>query len=665
MTTVAPYGSWTSSITVESFTARSVTLAQVRIDGPDTYWVEGHPKDGGRNVLLRRDALGQTLEILPMIDGLRLPDVRTRVHEYGGRAYAVLDGMIVFSDGSDGRVYRYDTADSARILRPLTPLDGMRYGDFEIDEIRGIVYAVREEHRDDTVHNTLVSIPLDGSAARFSEGINTIFSGTDFVAAPSLSPDGTKLAWLTWNHPHMPWTQSALNVASLHFGGQLRTTVVLVDRPEVCVYEPRWTLNGDLIHVDDSYGYANLYRTEGFLWHEGEDEDAWASRLRTRPLHPGHRVFSHPHWALGLHSYDNFDNEHLICSWAENQTWHIGTIRLENGLIEEWPTGWWPVGNVASADGRVVFLADSATHTPAVIEVKNGRTSIIRPSSEIEFPPELISAAQIISWPTRDGQKAHGFYYPPTNPLFEAPEGELPPLIVNVHGGPTTAARAGLNIPMQYWTNRGFAVLDVNYRGSTGLGREYREALNGQWGLLDVHDCADGAAYLVEQELVDPQRIAIRGGSAGGFTTLAALATTDVFTAGVSSYGIADLRLLAQETHKFESHYMYRLIGSDDIKEQVWDERSPITHITNVSAPLLLLQGEDDAVVPPSQARAMEQALIDHGCPVAALYFEGEGHGFRRAETIHTAWQSELAFYGKVWDFSTDSAVDLPIANLD
>lgn len=664
MTTVAPYGSWTSPVTVDSFTGRSVTLAQVRIDGPDTYWVEGHPKKGGRNVLLRRNALGQTMEVLPMIDGLRLPDVRTRVHEYGGRAYAVLDGMIVFSDATDDRVYRFDVEDPTAVLRPLTPLDGMRYGDFEIDDTRGIVYAIREEHTNGDVHNSMVSIPLDGSAARYPEAIETIFSGTDFVAAPSLSPDGSKLAWLTWNHPHMPWTQSALHVSGLHFGGQLRNTVTLIDRDETCVYEPRWTLNGDLIHVDDSSGFANLYRTEGFTWSEGEDEDAWVDRLRTRPLHPGHRVFSHPHWSLGLHSFDNFDNEHLICSWAENQTWHVGTVRLENGLIEEWPTGWWPVGNVAAAEGRVVFLADSATHTPAIIEVKNGQTHVIRPSSESEISPDFVSAAQIISWPTRDGKKAHGFYYPPTNPDFQAPEGELPPLIVNVHGGPTTAARAGLRIATQYWTSRGFAVLDANYRGSTGLGREYREALNGQWGVLDVADCADGAQYLIDQELVDPRRIAIRGASAGGFTTLAALATTDVFTAGVSSYGIGDLHLLVEETHKFESHYMYRLVGSTDLSDPVWDERSPIKHIDQVEAPLLLLQGEDDKVVPPSQARTMEAALAEAGRPVAALYFEGEGHGFRKAETIHAAWGSELGFYGKVWGFDTDGGLDVAIANL-
>lgn len=662
---VAPYGEWKSPITGESFTARSVTLSQVRVDGPDTYWVEGHPKEDGRGTLLCRSASGVTAEVLPLIDGVRLPDVRTRVHEYGGRAYAVLDGFVVFSDGFDSRVYRFDSKDPHRTVTPLTTLSKSRFGDFEIDEVRGLVYAVREDHSGvGEPVNTLVAIPLDGSAARDDSAIITVFEGTDFVASPVISPDGTKLAWLSWNQPEMPWTRSALHVGALDFEGRIGVSTVLVDTPDVCVYEPRWTLDGDLIHVDDTTGWANLFRTEGFTWHEGDPADAWVSKTRTRALHPGTQAFSHPHWQLGLHSYDNFDNNYLVCSWAEDLTWHIGAVSISNGLAEEWATGWWPIGNVASADGRVVFLADSATHTPAIVEVKNGKTSIIRPSSEAEILPSLISPAQIVSWPTSDGALAYGFYYPPKNPEFQAPAEDLPPLIVNVHGGPTSSTRPGLSVATQYWTSRGFAVLDVNYRGSTGFGRAYRERLNGNWGVMDVQDCADGAKSLIERGLADPKRIAIRGGSAGGFTTLNALVRSDVFTAGTSFYGIADLKMLEAETHKFEAGYSFRLLGSSDLSDPVWEDRSPLFHIDEITAPLLLLQGAEDRVVPPSQAHAMYDALVAKGNAVALKIYEGEGHGFRRATTIRDAWAAELAFYSRVWGLDVEVESDLVVTNL-
>ncbi|MCD4549473.1 alpha/beta hydrolase family protein [Schaalia sp. lx-260] len=661
----AHYGEWSSPITGDSFVARSVSLSQVRVDGPDTYWVEGHPLADGRNTLLRRNRLGHTSEVLPLIDGVRLPDVRTRVHEYGGRAYAVHEGLIVFSDGYDGRLYRFDRSDARARVIPLTPLEDVRYGDIELAVDRGLLYAVREDHRlEGEPSNSLVAIPLDGSAARDGSHIIPVYCDADFVMAPTLSPDNSKLAWLTWNHPDMPWTHSVLHVASLDFEGRITTSVILVDQPDVCVYEPRWTLNGDLIHVDDSTGWANLYRTEGFTWFEDEDVHAWTTRLRTRPLHPGPQAFSHPHWQLGLHTFDNFDNDLLICSWAEDVTWHIGTVRLDNGLLEEWSTGWWPIGNVASADGRVVFLADSATHAPAIIEVKDGKTQVLRPSSDAEVEAEYVSLAQAISWSTRDGERAHGFFYPPANPNFAAPEGELPPLVVNVHGGPTTSCRPGLKVPFQFWTSRGFAVLDVNYRGSTGFGRNYRERLNGNWGVMDVHDCVDGALYLAERGLIDRKRMAIRGGSAGGFTTLAALTTTDVFSAGCSFYGVGDLRALADETHKFESRYAFLLLGTDDMSSPIWEERSPLFHTDRMSAPLLLLQGEDDKVVPPSQATQMHEALNTAHHPSVLKIFAGEGHGFRRGENIKDAWETELGFYGRVWGLQPQGTADVEVPYL-
>ncbi|MGI6785497.1 MAG: alpha/beta hydrolase family protein [Gleimia sp.] len=653
MTKKSPYGTWESPINTEDLTSRTVTLSQLRVDGQSTMWVEGRPNQGGRNVLLRRDPLGQTEEVLPMIEESVLPDVRTRVHEYGGRAYAVHEGVVVFSHAKDDRVYRYDLNNPSDGIIPLTELSNRRYGDFEIAEVRGIVYAVCEDHTvEGEPENYLVSIPLDGSGARDSSLIHRIFEGTDFVMAPTLSTDGTKLAWVTWNHPQMPWTQSQLHVASVDFDGEIIEKMTLVDEEGVAVYEPRWTLTGDLIHVDDSNGWANLYRTEGFEWRENEGVNEWMNRLRTRRLHPSERAFSHPHWQLGLHSYDNLDEEHLICSWTEEAFWHVGTVRLDNGQLEAWDVDWWPVGNVAADGGRVVMLADSATETPAIVEIQRGEVQILRSSTWTDLPEDLVSKAEAIDWPTSDGEEAHGFFYAPSNPEFEGPEDELPPLIVMVHGGPTSAARPGLSLFKQFWTSRGFAILDVNHRGSTGWGRPFRERLNGNWGVMDVNDAADGVRFLVKEGKIDSNRVAIRGGSAGGFTTLSALATSDVFTAGTSLYGIAVLKKLAAETHKFESRYLGRMLGAKGPDDPVWEERSPITKVENIKAPLLILQGSEDKVVPQSQAELIKDALEKEGKTVELKVYEGEGHGFVKGENIRDSIETELDFYRKTWGIS-------------
>lgn len=659
-----PYGSWNSPITAEDFTARFVTLSQLRLDQGDTYWVESQPRRLGRNVLLRRNALGQTTEVLPLLEGARLIHVATRVHDYGGRAYAIKNGIVVVSDGIDDRAYKYDTNDPSAQLVPLTQLANCRYGDFHIDEERELVYAVCEDHRNpEGVTNTLVAIPLDGSGSRNPDKIVTVFEGTDFVSSPALSPDRSKISWLTWNHPEMPWTKSELHVGDVQPDGTIANEVVIVDRPDVCVYEPRWTLDGDLLHVDDSTGWANLYRTEGFNHKDGEPADAWMTRLRTRALHPSPMAFSQPHWRLGLHSYDNLDHEYIVCSWSENSHWHIGTMRLDNGLLEEWETGWWPAGNVAARDGRVVYLAESVDHSPAIISVEKNHFRAIRPSTEIELPDELISEAQPVSWPTRDGAEAHGFYYAPVNPDFVGPEGTKPPLVVNVHQGPTGSAHPGLEIGIQFWTSRGFAVLDVNFRGSTGLGREYRSALNGNFGIMDVNDCADGALWLIDQDLVDPAQVVIRGEASGGFTALSAVGTTEIFSAATSLSGISDLREFSTSTSKFQSHYAQRLLQSDDQNDPIWKERSPITHAGSFHAPVLLLQGDKDPLVPLQQTEALYEALVAAGKPVAMVVFPGEGPAFLRAESIELAWRTELSFYGEVLGLEVDSPVKVPLVN--
>lgn len=647
------YGTWESNITTQVMTARSVTLSQVRVDGSSTFWVERRSSSDARNVLMHHTTFAGSVEVLPMIEGRTLTNVATKVHEYGGRAYAVKNGIIVFSQVNDNRVYLYDLNDPLKGIRPLTQLNKCRYGDFELDLERRTVYAVCEDHSDSQAkepRNYLVSIPLDGSARDQVEAIKVIVQDSDFVMAPTLSPDGQKLAWITWNHPHMPWQQSKLQVADIK-DGVLHNPHVIVNQPNVAVSEPRWTLNGDLIHVDDSSGWLNLYRTEGFhaSYHTGSEPTQWREHLRTRRLHPAEKNFSQPAWQLGLHSYTNYDDKHLLCSWTVDGIWHLGTIRLDNGQLEEWNIGWWPVGNVTVANGRVILLADNATHPAAIIEVIGKEAKILRSSSYLDLEPAEISCAQAITWPTRDGQNCHGFYYPPTNPAFISEDAELPPLIVMAHGGPTSATRPGFNLGKQFWTSRGFAVLDVNYRGSSGWARAYADSLQGQWGVVDVNDCNDGVAYLISQKLADPRRIAIRGGSAGGYTVLAALVSSKLYTAGTSLYGIGDLKLLAAETHKFESRYMEGLVGTADVNSPIFTERSPIHHITQITTPLLLLQGKDDKVVPPSQAITMKEAMEAAGHQVELKLYDGEAHGFTKGETIRDAFETELNFYLSAW----------------
>lgn len=667
MTVKAAYGSWPSSISPGTLTSRTVRLSQVRVDGPDTYWVEQRAAQAGRQVLLRRDGDGQVGEILPLTPSDELVDTRSRVHEYGGRAYAVDGGIIVVCHAGDSRLYRYDVAHRMRGLVPLTIFGEVRHGDLEIDTARGVVYAVREDHRGPGEPvNSLVAIPLDGSAARDDEAVTTVFSGTDFVSSPALSPDGEHLAWISWDHPAMPWTSTTLHVGDLLPDATIGDHTVVAGGQDVSVAEPRWTEQCELVHVSNESGYWNLYRTEGFP-RRGTHREGWTSRLRTRPLHPKEATFSTPAWKLGPHSYDVLDADHLIASWSSKGVWHLGTVRLANGELEEWPTAWQPIGNVASSSsGRVVMLAGSEITLPAIVEVKGGKVEVLRGSGEFVPEPSDVSLPLPVQWTSSDGKTAHGFFYPPASTCCQGLEGELAPLLVNVHGGPTTNARPGYALGVQYWTSRGFAFLDVNYRGSTGYGSDYRHELDGKWGLLDADDCATGAQHLVDQGLVDGARVAIRGASAGGFTALSALSRSQVFSAATSCHGVTDLSLLQRTTHKFESHYVPTLVGAWSTDDPVLAERSPLSNVDKIHAPLLLLHGSEDPIISAQQSISMFEALRDRGRAVALELFQGEGHGFRAAASIRRAMEAELNFYCQVWGITPadESLAPVTVENL-
>ena len=658
MSTTAPYGTWPSPITPGTITTRTVGLAQVRVDGADTYWVEQRASQAGRQVLLRRDGDGQTGEVLPLTPSDELVDVRTRVHEYGGRAYAVDSGTIVVSHAGDGRLYRYDVHHRLRGLVPLTIYGDVRHGDLEIDTARGLVYAVREDHRQGAEPvNSLVAIPLDGSAARDDAPVRTVVEGTDFVTSPTLSPDGEHLAWITWNHPSMPWDEATLHVGDLAPDGTVRDQVVVDGGTGYSVCEPRWTEECELVHLANGSGFWNLYRTEGFP-RRGTNREGWTACLRTRPLHPKQATFTAPAWQLGPHHYDVLDAEHLIASWAQDGVWHLGTVRLANGELEEWNVGWQPCGNVASSGGRVVMLASNESRLPSIVEVRGAGVVVLRHPGDFDPASVGVSVAEPVSWPTTDGATAYGFFYPPASASFEGPEDERPPLIVGVHGGPTAAASPGYSLAVQYWTSRGFAFLDVNYRGSSGYSSGYRKALNGHWGVRDADDVISGAQHLIDAGRVDPARVAVRGASAGGFTVLSAIRRCELFSAATSVFGVTDLARMASTTHKFESRYIQSLVGAEDLADPVYTERSPIHHVDEIHTPLLLLQGSEDPVVPAEQATALHHAVADRGLPVALEVFHGEGHGLRIASNIHRALTTELSFYTKVWGLSRDDGTE-------
>lgn len=641
------FGSWSSPLAPALMASSGVGLSSVAFDGDAVLWLERRPTEGARNCVVRSDG-GTVTDVIP-----RDYNARTLVHEYGGGDYAVHDGVVFFANFDDQRVYRVDPGGQPV---PITPEPaqprGDRYADFDVSPDGRRVYCVRERHQaGEEPRNDIVVLDATGVATP-----RVAASGHDFCSTPRVSPDGTRLVWLTWDHPRMPWDGTELWEGEITIDGTIGRTVQVTGGPDVSVFQPSWGRDGTLYYVADPTGWWNLYRDRGAR--DGDGPEAVA---------PMDAEFGVPQWVFGMATYTVLDDGRIVAVVNQGGMSRLAVISRDDAVTyPDLPYTGFGAAAIAGDGYRVAFIAGSASAAPEVALLDAGGTpKVLRRSLDMDLDPALVPQVEPIEFPTTNGQTAYALYYPPTNPAGSAPEGELPPLLVNSHGGPTAQTPAQLSLTSVFWTSRGFGVVYVNYGGSTGYGRPYRDRLKGTWGVVDTDDCVAAARFLAERGSVDPRRLAIRGGSAGGYTTLCALTFRDDFAAGASFYGVADAGALARDTHKFESRYLDGLIGPWPEAEVLYRDRSPLFHTDRLNCPILLLQGLEDKVVPPSQAEEMAAALDAKRLPYAYLAFEGEQHGFRQPATIKRAFEAELSFYGQVFGFTpADDLPPLEVANL-
>ena len=641
---IAPYGAWQSPVRTEMLTAGALRFVEIDADADDIYWVESRPDERGRYAVMRRSADGETAEVTGAEHS-----VRTLAHEYGGGALAVSGGHLYFSNFADQRLWR-QAADDPASAAPITPEINVRYADATVDAARGRLICVAEDHRREGVEaeNLLVSVLLDGGEPE------PLHQGYDFYSSPRLSPDGARLAWICWNHPRMPWDATELWLADVASNGALLNPRRIAGdtRGDTSILQPEWAPDGALYCVSDTSGWWNLHRWDG---------DALI------PVLTMEAEFGQPSWTFSESTYGALADGRLAVTWGEQGIWKIGALDPATGALREFETPYTAFFFVRAAGNRIVANAAGPESGSAIIAIDadSGELETLRLGSSVELDPDYVSAPEPIAYPSAEGRTAHAFYYAPRNPDFAAPPGAKPSLLTFTHGGPTGATAGVLALAIQYWTTRGFAVVDVNYGGSTGYGTAYRRLLHGNWGIVDVEDCCAAAEYLVARGDVDGARLAIRGGSAGGYTTLCALTYRDVFNAGASHFGVSDAAALARDTHKFESRYLDSLIGPYPEREELYQQRSPIFSAERLNCPVIFLQGLEDKIVPPDQAERMVDALRSKGVPVAYLAFEGEQHGFRMAENIQRATEAELDFYGRIFGFTPAGGIEpVEIENL-
>ncbi|MBE9029487.1 S9 family peptidase [filamentous cyanobacterium LEGE 11480] len=635
---IARYGEWKSPISSDLIVAGTVGLGQICLDTDRVYWSESRPTEAGRNVIVSWQPNGTTQEINPAPF-----NARTRVHEYGGGAFQVQNGTVYFSNFADQQIYQAQT-DSAPTA--LTAPGKLRYTNVCFDAPRDRLIAIREDHSNDAQEavNTLVSIDLSGQQT-------VLAAGHDFFASPSLNADASKIAWLTWDHPNMPWDGTEVWAADIQADGSLSQITKVAGGPEESVFQPQWGPDGQLYFVSDRTDWWNLYRWDG---------------QAIEAICPKPAEFGLPQWVFDMSTYGFADAHTLLCTYTED-TGKLATIDLKTLKLTEVAIPYTSISGLQVSNGIAAFVGGSALQPSAIVrlDLATGKTQELRRATDLTIDPGYMSKPRVVEFPTENGLTAYGLYYAPNNKDFAAPDDERPPLLVKSHGGPTASASGDFNLKIQYWTSRGFGFLDVDYGGSTGYGRAYRQRLNGNWGIVDVQDCVNGAKYLVNQDEVDGDRLVIAGGSAGGYTTLCALTFYDVFKAGASYYGVSDLEVLATDTHKFESRYMDSMIGPYPEQKQIYFDRSPINFVDQLSCPAIFFQGDEDKVVPPNQAEMMVDMLNKKGLPVAYVLYEGEQHGFRKAENIKRTLDGEFYFYSQVFGFQpADNIEPVEINNL-
>jgi dipeptidyl aminopeptidase/acylaminoacyl peptidase len=638
VSTVAPYGSWVSPISAEVVARAGKRLgAPVLAADGATWWAEGRPSEGGRVALMRRPAGSAAEEVTP--PGV---NIRTRVHEYGGGSWhLVAPDLVLFVDFDDQRLYRQRLGEAPVAIAPQPDLPAsLRYADFDFATDASTIVCVREVHGEGEAENQIVSLPIEGGAEP-----TVLAAGRDFYSFPRVSPDGATLAFTCWDHPNMPWDGTELWLAPLDSPGEAR---LLAGGPSESIFQPEWDEDGRLHFVSDRDGWWNLYRAEDGTVEQLSREQA---------------DLAHPQWLFGGSTYALLPGGDIVCVRCERGVERLGLLAAGTERVRDLELPFTSFGfpSLAARGDEVAFAASSPERETAiyVYDTAGGELETVEESSTDALDPAYLSPPRAIEFPSGDGSaRAHAFFYPPANADFEAPAGELPPLIVQGHGGPTSHATPSLDREIAYWTSRGIGVVDVNYRGSSGYGRAYREGLRGTWGIVDTEDCIAAARFLAAEGSADGERLTIHGGSAGGYTTLCALVFHDDFAAGASYYGVADAETLAQDTHKFESRYLDSLIGPYPERADLYRERSPIHFVDRLRVPVILLQGLEDEIVPPNQAETMAAALRQNGVPYAYLAFEGEQHGFRRAETEIRCLEAELYFYARILGFEPAGEIE-------